>query len=214
MKTVLVTGGAGFVGSQTVLHLQDHGYRVVVIDDLSTGHRQFGLHADRFYEGCVEDTALLDQVLVDESVDGVIHCAARALVEESTREPVAYFQANVGNFGVLLDALVRHGTRPVVFSSSATVYGAPDEVPIEENTRTLPINPYGESKLAAERLLAACGTSYGLPGLSLRYFNAAGAVAACRVGEWRRHETHAIPNLIAAGFDCNSFTVCGSDWPT
>ena len=214
MKTVLVTGGAGFVGSQTVLHLQESGYRVVVLDDLSTGHRTFGELADRFIVGRVEDSICLNQIFTEESVAGVVHCAAKALVEESTREPLAYYRANVGSFGVLLQALVKHGTPPVVFSSSATVYGAPSGTPISEASPTEPINPYGGSKLAAERLLAACGVTYGLSGLSLRYFNAAGADPHGRVGEWHAHETHVIPNLLQAAFDGEAFEVRGTDWPT
>ena len=214
MRTILVTGGAGFVGSQTVLHLQDSGYRIVVIDDLTTGHQRFGEFADRLYVGQVEDPQLLDEVFRREPISGVIHCAARALVEESTREPVAYFQANVGSFSVLLDAVIRHQSPPVVFSSSATVYGAPETVPISESSVTAPVNPYGESKLAAERLLAACIESHGLRGLSLRYFNAAGADPGLRTGELHDIETHVIPNVISAGLDSRPFVVRGLDWPT
>ena len=214
MKTILVTGGRGLSGVRLCFTLREQGYRVVVLDDLSTGHRQFGQLAHRFVDGRVEDIECLDRLLSEEDIAGVVHCAAKALVEESTREPLAYYEANVGSFGVLLQASVKHKVVPVVFSSSATVYGAPTGPYCRESAGTNPINPYGGSKLAAEQLLSACGATYGLPGLSLRYFNAAGADPIGRVGEWHAHETHVIPNLITAALDGIPFEVRGVDWPT
>ena len=192
----LVTGGAGFVGSHLVAELLDRGAECVVLDSLRTGHRAAVLPGVQLVVGDLADSALLDAVLGEGNWDGVFHFAARSLVGESMREPMPYFIDNVGNGGRLIEACVRHRIGRFVFSSTAALFGTPGSEPLDESAPVGPVSAYGESKLMFERMLAWADQVHGLRSACLRYFNAAGADPAGRLGEDHRPETHLIPLVI------------------
>jgi len=213
---VLVTGGAGYVGSHMVKTLLDASHQVVVLDDLSTGHRDAVHPAARFVEGDVGATSDVRALLRDERIDAVCHFAGKIRVEESVAAPRLYFQGNLVRTLALLEAVLDTEKPPAfVFSSTAAVYGTPDEVPIDEDHPKRPESPYGESKLAVERALEAYGRAYGLRWTALRYFNAAGADADAGLGERHDPETHLIPIVldVAAGKRA-SVSLFGTRWPT
>jgi UDP-glucose 4-epimerase len=207
---LLVTGGAGYVGSVCAAHLIDAGHDVTVLDDLSTGHRDAVPDGARFVEGDLAEAA--DEVLAD-GFDGVLHFAAKSLVGESVQRPELYWWGNVVTTLRLLDAIVRHATPRLVFSSTAATYGEPEQVPIREDAPTRPTNPYGASKLAIDHAISSYCTAHGTAAVSLRYFNVAGAHG--RYGERHAVETHLIPLVlqVAAGVR-ESVQVFGDDWPT
>ncbi len=209
---VLVTGGAGYVGSVSVEALVAAGHDVVVLDDLSKGHRAAVHPAARFVHGSYGDRATVDPLLAAESIDAVLHCAARSLVGESIAEPALYYRENVAGGVALLEALREAGVRRLVFSSTAAVYGTPATVPIPEDAPLAPINPYGETKRTFEGALRWYAAAYGLRSVSLRYFNVAGA--STRNGEVHEPETHLLPNVLAAIEGRGSVTVFGTDYPT
>jgi UDP-glucose 4-epimerase len=209
---VLVTGGAGYVGSVSVEALVAAGHDVVVVDDLSKGHRRAVDPHARLVEGSYGDAALLRELLRDSPVDAVLHCAARSTVGESVANPGLYYRENVAGGVVLLEALREAGVRRLVFSSTAAIYGTPATVPIREDAIHAPINPYGETKRAFEGALRWYAAAYGLRSVSLRYFNVAGASA--RNGEVHEPETHLIPNVLAAVEGRGEVTVFGTDYPT
>lgn len=206
----MVVGGAGYVGSQSVLHFQSLGWRVVVYDNFSTGHPEYAALSDRAIQGDVLDGPALTSALTSEPLDGIVHCAARALVAESMHDPLLYYRENVGGGVNLLEAVLAAGSPPVVFSSSGTIYGVTSSDPLKETDPQQPINPYGVSKMTVERMLQDVDWSHGLKSVSLRYFNAAGADPAGRVGERHDPETHIIPRLIAA----ERAVVYGDNYPT
>jgi UDP-glucose 4-epimerase len=209
---VLVTGGAGYIGSVTVEALLAAGHEPVVMDDCSTGH------AGAVPEGvpllrqnyAVEASTM--DALRDHRIDAILHCAARSLVGESIREPARYYRQNVAGGIALLDAARAAGGGRVVFSSTAAVYGEPDATPIPEDAPLRPINPYGETKRTFEGALDWYGRAYGLRSVSLRYFNAAGASAA--YGEVHDPETHLIPNILGAVERDVELELFGGDYPT
>jgi UDP-glucose 4-epimerase len=207
---LLVTGGAGYVGSVCAAHLVDAGHDVTVLDDLSTGHRDAVPDGARLVEGDLAEAA--DTVLA-EGFDGVLHFAARSLVGESVQKPELYWHGNVVTSLRLLDAMRRHATPRLVFSSTAATYGEPEQVPIREDAPTRPTNPYGASKLAIDHAISSYAAAHGLAAVSLRYFNVAGAHG--RYGERHATETHLIPLVlqVAAG-QRESVSVFGDDWPT
>jgi UDP-glucose 4-epimerase len=209
---VLVTGGAGYVGSVSVERLIATGHEVVVLDDLSTGHAAAVPGGARFVEGSYVDREAIGGVLEGGRIDAILHCAARSLVGESIADPGRYFQENVAGGITLLEAAREAGIRRTVFSSTAAVYGIPDAVPIPEDAPLRPINPYGETKRAFEAALSWYGVAYGFRAVSLRYFNVAGASKAN--GEVHRPETHLIPILLAAIETDRPMTVYGDDYPT
>jgi UDP-glucose 4-epimerase len=207
---LLVTGGAGYVGSVCAAHLIDAGHDVTVLDDLSTGHRDAVPDGARFVEGDLAEAA--DGLLAD-GFDGVLHFAAKSLVGESVQRPELYWWGNVVTTLRLLDAMARHATPRLVFSSTAATYGEPEQVPIREDAPTRPTNPYGASKLAIDHAISSYCTAHGMAAVSLRYFNVAGAHD--RYGERHAVETHLIPLVlqVAAGVR-ESVQVFGEDWPT
>jgi UDP-glucose 4-epimerase len=211
---LLVTGGAGYIGSVVAAQLADGGHDVVVLDDLSTGHADAVPAAACFRRGTVREEAL--QALRS-GVDAVLHFAARSLVGESVAEPALYWEQNLGGSLALLEAMRQAGTRRIVFSSTASVYGQPEHVPVAETDRVLPTSPYGESKLAVDTALAEYARMHQVGAVSLRYFNVAGAHAD-GAGTWygERHdpETHLIPNVLAAARDGRQVQLNGDDYPT
>lgn len=228
--TLLVTGGAGYIGSHTVRALQSAGFKLVVLDNLVYGHRRIveEVLGVPLVVGQVGDRALLDQVLsgehpacAGEPVQAVLHFAAYAYVGESVQDPAKYYRNNLADSLTLLEALVepvRAGTGPaipIVFSSTCATYGIPDTVPITEDTPQRPINPYGRSKWMVEQLLTDFGAAYGLPSVIFRYFNAAGADPAGDLGEDHTPETHLIPLVLEALAGRRSgVEVYGDDYPT
>ena len=210
---VLVTGGAGYIGSVVTEALLGRGHEVVVYDNLVCGHRDAVPDAVPLVLGDVLDATTLGGELREHRIEGVVHLAGLSLVGESMSDPGRYYHANVAGGLTLLDAMRGAGVGLLVFSSSAAVYGGPDKQPIEENDPPAPTNPYGESKLVVERAIAWYGAAYGLRGVSLRYFNAAGASARC--GERHHPETHLIPIVLhAAAGRRDGVTIYGDDYPT
>jgi UDP-glucose 4-epimerase len=210
---ILVTGGAGYIGSATVERLQAKGESVVVLDDLFRGHRAALEKQVPFYHGCVGDRALVERIAAEHNVKECVHFAALAYVGESVLEPAKYFENNVGQGVSLLGALMRSGVRRIVFSSTCATYGEPKESPISELCPQCPVNPYGWSKLMMERILESYDTAYGLKSISLRYFNAAGATA--RRGEHHEPESHLVPNVLSVALgEKPHISVFGTDYPT
>ncbi|GAA4798176.1 UDP-glucose 4-epimerase GalE [Actinomycetospora chlora] len=217
--TLVVTGGAGYVGSVCARHLLDAGNDVVVVDDLTTGHRDAVPDGARLVVGDVADVA--DEVLGAGDVDGVVHCAARSLVGESTEQPAKYWHGNVVTTIALLDALRRHHVPRLVFSSTAATYGEPETSPITEDAPTRPTNTYGATKLAIDHAIGnyAAASAGGLGAVSLRYFNVAGAhtgtTGVPALGERHAVETHLIPLVLQVALgQREEIAVFGDDWPT
>ncbi len=213
MKKVVVTGGAGYIGSHTVRLLIQKGYDPLVVDNLSTGHRR-NVDAGRLRVMDVADTGALARLMESEGVPAVIHFAGFIAVGESVREPERYFSNNVGGSLSLLSAMRLAGVSRIVFSSSAAVYGAPSGVPISEDAPLAPLSPYGESKLMVENVLRWLDQCAGVHSISLRYFNACGADAAAGLGEEHEPETHLIPLALRAIRSGEPLTVFGDDYPT
>jgi UDP-glucose 4-epimerase len=210
---ILVTGGAGYIGSVTVDILREKGEEVVVLDDLRRGHRSALREDVPFYQGRIGDRALVANIAEEHKIETCIHFAALAYVDESVLEPAKYYENNVAQGIVLLEALQQASVRRFVFSSTCATYGQPDQIPISEMCRQWPTNPYGWSKLAMERVLDSYGRAYGLKFVALRYFNAAGATE--HRGEHHEPETHLVPNVLAAALgEKTELSVFGNDYPT
>jgi UDP-glucose 4-epimerase len=209
---ILVTGGAGYVGSVSARVLMAAGHQVVVLDDLGRGHREAVPAGAELVECNLLDADSLNAALSG-GFDGVLHCAAFALVGESVSSPELYWRNNITGSLNLLDAMRRNEVQSLVFSSTCAVYGEPEVVPIAEDCPTRPVNPYGESKLAVDRMISAEAAAHGLGAISLRYFNVAGASGPC--GEDHEPETHLIPNILrAAQGRIPHVSVFGTDYPT
>jgi UDP-glucose 4-epimerase len=209
---VLITGGAGYIGSTTAEELLAAGHEVTVLDDLSTGHRGAVPDGAHLQVGSYGDAAAVTALLGRERVDAVLHCAARSLVGESMEDPARYFRENVVGGVSLLDAMREAGVRRIVFSSTAATYGLPERAPIVESDPIRPINAYGETKRSVEGAIRWYGYAYGLRSVILRYFNAAGA--SRRNGEQHSPETHLIPNVLAAVEEDREVVIFGDDYPT
>lgn len=212
---ILITGGAGYVGSHTVHALADCGYELAVVDNLSTGFRAAVPQGVHFYEGDIRDLAFLDGVFAAEPVEGVIHFAASSQVGESMAHPLRYYDNNLGGTRVLLERMLAHDVKNIVFSSSASVYGEPRQLPICETDPTEPTNCYGETKLAMEHMMHWAETAHGLRYVALRYFNACGARMGGGIGEAHDPETHLIPLILqVANGQRPQIAVFGTDYPT
>ena len=209
---ILVTGGAGYVGSVSVERLLAAGHDVTVLDNLATGHR-WAVPADaRFRRGSFADPDDLAGAIGSGGIEAVLHCGAKSLVGESIANPEVYYRTNVVGGAILLDTMRRLGVDRIVFSSTAAVYGVPEATPIPEDAPLRPINPYGESKRTFEGMMRWYGSAYGLRSVSLRYFNVAGASDA--FGERHDPETHLVPNALAALEGGPALTLFGDDYPT
>jgi len=211
--SVLVTGGAGYIGSVTVQTLLENGYRVIVVDDLSGGHRESLPENVDLVVGDIGNSDVLDRVFSRNRIEAVIHFAAESTVTTSMEYPGRCFKVNVTSSTALLEASYRYGIRKFVFSSSAAVYGSPLSIPISEEAPMRPTNPYGLSKVVFERILRWYQAVYGLTVVILRYFNAAGAVGG--LGEWHDPETHLIPRILRTAMGkAPGVTILGTDYPT
>ncbi len=219
---ILVTGGAGYIGSHTIISLVDNGFSVTVIDNFCSGHieainavSKYENKKIKVYNADFSDINVLEGIVKKHDINGVIHFAAHSLVGESMDDPLKYYKNNVAKTILFLEFLKKSGINHFVFSSSAAVYGIPDKNPIDEASRLNPINVYGSTKQAVENLLDGMGMAYGFKYISLRYFNAAGAHKSGIIGEDHRPETHLIPKVlksVAAGK--NKAVVFGNDYPT
>ena len=212
--SIMLCGGAGYVGSHCLEALKAAGYDCVVVDDLSRGHRA-AVGESPLYVGNIADDALMDRVFREHHIEVVLHFAAASQVGESMKEPLLYYENNLCATVALLRSMRRHEVGRIVFSSSAAVYGEPDTVPIPEESPKAPTNTYGETKLAMERLMHWCHVAYGLEYVSLRYFNAAGASPSGIIGEDHTPETHLIPLVLqAAQGRREKVSIFGDDYPT
>lgn len=211
---VLVTGGAGYIGSHTVAALLERGEEIVVLDNLQQGHKE-ALLGGKLYVGDLRDGETLDKLFSENNIDAVIHFAANSLVGESMKEPGKYYHNNVYGTLCLLEKMNQHGVNKIVFSSTAATYGEPENVPIDEYDRTSPTSAYGETKLAMEKMMKWFDTAHGVKYISLRYFNAAGAHVSGKIGEAHDPETHLIPIVLEAALGKRAhISVFGDDYAT
>ncbi|KAI4453301.1 atp-dependent helicase lhr-related-related [Holotrichia oblita] len=212
---ILVCGGAGYIGSHATAELLENGYEVVVADNLEKGHIEAVLEPAVLYIGDLRDPEFLDKVFIENKIDAVIHFAAYSLVAESVREPAKYFDNNINGTLCLLKAMHKYNVNKIVFSSTAATYGEPEKVPIPETAATCPTNPYGETKLAVEKLLKWFDNAYGIKYMALRYFNVAGAHISGRIGEDHSPETHLIPLVLQAALGkTEQIQIFGDDYNT
>ncbi|ADQ07481.1 UDP-glucose 4-epimerase [Caldicellulosiruptor hydrothermalis 108] len=211
---ILVTGGAGYIGSHMVWLLLEKGYDVVVIDNLEKGHKKAVL-GGKFYCGDLKDKEFLEKVFAENDISAVIHFAASSLVGESVQNPIKYYYNNVYGTLNLVDTMIKHNVKKLVFSSTAAVYGEPENIPILEEDKTQPTNPYGETKLAIEKMLKWMDIAYGLKFVSLRYFNVAGSHPDGIIGEDHNPETHLIPIVLQTALGIREkVIVYGNDYNT
>lgn len=217
---ILVTGGAGYIGSHCVLALLEKGLDVVVYDNLSTGHIETIKTLQKygnliFVQGDLLNNSYLDNLFLTYNINSVIHFAAFSQVGESVKHPAKYYRNNVVGTLNLLDAMVENNVKNIVFSSTAATYGEPEYIPIDENHPQNPINPYGQTKLIIEKIMDDYDMAYGLKSVRLRYFNVAGADSDARIGEWHEPETHLIPNILKSTFgNSQTFKMFGTDYDT
>lgn len=213
--SVLICGGAGYIGSHNVRAFSKHGEDVVVVDNLETGHRA-SVPADvKFYEGDIRNSETLAKIFTENKIEAVIHFCAYSLVGESVEQPLKYFDNNVGGMISLLEAMQKFGVKRIIFSSTAATYGEPKRVPILETDPTEPTNPYGESKRIMEKMMNWVSRRYDIRYVSLRYFNVAGAWHDGSIGEDHKCETHLVPIILQVPLGKREFvTVYGNDYPT
>ncbi|CCU78239.1 UDP-glucose 4-epimerase [Halanaerobium saccharolyticum subsp. saccharolyticum DSM 6643] len=211
---ILVTGGAGYIGSHVLKALLKEGHQVITLDNLQKGYKE-AVTGGKFIEGDLADKKLLNKIMKEDEIEGVIHLAADSLVGESMEKPGKYYMNNFANGINLLEAMINNDVKNIVFSSTAAVYGEPDEIPIKENNKTEPTSTYGESKLFFEKALKRYDDTYGLKYASLRYFNAAGADPEGEIGEAHDPETHLIPIVLQTALGIrDKIYIFGDDYPT
>ena len=214
--SLLITGGAGYIGSHTVLHLLERHERIIVLDNLVFGHEE-ALPAGRvtFVQGDMSDAGVVEGIFSGQKIEAVLHFAAFAFVGESVTDPLKYYRNNLAAPLTVLEAMQRHGCRRFIFSSTCATYGNPVQMPMDESHPQAPVNPYGASKQMLERVLRDCEVAWGLKSVFLRYFNASGCDAEGRIGEDHEPETHLIPRvLMAITGEIENITVFGTDYPT
>lgn len=217
---ILVTGGAGYIGSHCVLALLKEGFAVHIFDNFSTGHKETVETLKKYgtltySEGDLQNRTDIKKVFENNKIEAVVHFAAFSQVGESVKNPQKYYQNNVCGTLNLLEAMLENDVKKIVFSSTAATYGEPVYTPIDENHPQLPINPYGQTKLMIERIMDDYDKAYGLKSVRLRYFNVAGADSEGRVGEWHTPETHLVPNILKSSFgDGKTFEMYGDDYDT
>ena len=212
---LLVLGGAGYIGSHTAVELLESGHEVVIVDSLVTGYEAAVPEGASFYQGDIRDYDFLNDLFKKEAIDAVIHFAAFSLVGESVTDPLKYYENNLYGTKVLLKAMIDNGVNKIVFSSTAATYGEPENIPILEDDRTCPTNPYGETKLAMEKMMKWSANAYGLKYVSLRYFNACGAHKSAKIGEAHNPESHLIPLVLQVpNGKRESVSIYGTDYDT
>lgn len=213
--TVLVLGGAGYIGSHAVDQLITKGYDVAVVDNLKTGHKESLPDKARFYQGDIRDKAFMEDVFTKENIEGVIHFAASSLVGESMEIPLDYLNNNVYGTQIVLEVMEKYNVKSIIFSSSAATYGEPKVIPIEETAATNPESTYGETKLMMEKMLKWCDKAYGMRFVALRYFNVAGAKLDGTIGEDHNPESHLLPIILQTALgQREKFTIYGEDYET
>lgn len=221
INVILVTGGAGYIGSHTVINLLENGYKVVIFDNLEVGHietvetlKKISNNVE-FIKGDLKNFDDINSVFKKYKIDAVLHFAAYALVSESVEKPEKYYENNVKGSFNLFNAMVENNVKKIVFSSTCAVFGEPEYTPIDENHSKKPVNPYGETKLKVEDILKDFDTKYDLKFVALRYFNVAGADSKSRTGEWHNIETHLIPNILKSALNnSGEFKIFGNDYDT
>ena len=213
--SILVCGGAGYIGSHTVYKLIEQGKDVVIVDNLQSGHMGAVHPKAKFYKGDIRDAAILDKIFTENKIESIVHFAANSLVGESMVKPLLYFNNNVYGMQVLLESMVKHEIKNIVFSSTAAVYGEPKKIPILEDDDTNPTNTYGETKLTMEKMMKWCNKAYGINYVALRYFNAAGSLGDGTIGEDHNPESHLIPLILQVPLGKReAITIFGDDYPT
>ena len=210
---ILITGGAGYIGSTVGSACEEAGHEVVVLDDLSAGCREF-VRDRTFYEGDIADQDLLDRVFSENQIDAVVHCAAKIVVPESVDEPLTYYGNNVGKTVALLKGMERNGVHRILFSSSASIYATDEEFKVTEESALDPGSPYATTKFMVELILRDAAHASDLKALSLRYFNPIGSDPKLRTGQQIEHPTHVLGKMIDAWMEDSTFTVTGVEWPT
>ena len=213
--SILVSGGAGYIGSHTVHELINQNKDVIIVDNLQSGHLKAVHPKAKFYKGDIRDSEFLDKVFSENNVEAIIHFAANSLVGESMEKPLLYFNNNVYGMQILLESMVKHNIKNIVFSSTAAVYGEPKKIPILEEDETNPTNTYGETKLTMEKMMKWVNKAYGITFVSLRYFNACGALEDGSIGEDHFPESHLIPLILQVPLKKReAITVFGEDYKT
>jgi len=213
--SILVCGGAGYIGSHTVYELIKQNKEVVIVDNLQSGHLKAVHPEAKFYKGDIRDSEFLDKVFTENNIEAIIHFAANSLVGESMEKPLLYFNNNVYGMQILLESMVKHNIKNIVFSSTAAVYGEPKKIPILEDDETNPTNTYGETKLTMEKMMKWVNKAYGITFVSLRYFNACGALPDGSIGEDHFPESHLIPLILQVPLKKrDAITVFGEDYET
>ncbi len=213
--SILVCGGAGYIGSHTVHELIKQNKDVIIVDNLQSGHIKAVNSKAKFYKGDIRDSEFLDKVFCENKIEAIIHFAANSLVGESMEKPLLYFNNNVYGMQILLESMVKHDIKHIVFSSTAAVYGEPKKIPILEDDETNPTNTYGETKLTMEKMMKWVNKAHGITFVSLRYFNAAGAIEDGTIGEDHSPESHLIPLILQVPLKKReAITVFGEDYDT
>lgn len=217
---LLITGGAGYIGSHAVINFLEAGYDILIFDNLEVGHIETvntlkKLGNVEFEKGDLRNLTDVEKLFNKYKIDAVIHFAAHALVKESVKNPDKYYQNNVVGTINLLNMMIKHNVKKIVFSSTCAIYGESNYVPIDEKHPQNPVNPYGMSKLMIEKILDDYDKAYSLKSIKLRYFNVVGADSKCRIGEWHDNETHLVPNILKSAFkETKEFKIFGDDYNT